>query len=463
MIEYGIILAVVLVVFWRALLCGYVVDDVVRVPLWRSWREKKFARMSFTKLLFNACYGAGVFKTPMQEYAFTLCIHAANCCLIYKATGSLIPALLYCVNPVNNQTAVWLNGRRYALTVLAVLIAWNFHWVAPIAYAFAIFIHHSGAFAPLLFLFTPLAWIVPVLAPIGAFLGIRRIKKEVIARKEAFSPNNELQKIHLGKAIVYVKSVGYYFWHCILPFKPGMYHQFLYYYSRYDAANKQAYAINFDFIKGISVIGFLAYEALINHNVWAFWFGLFISNFCNIYTVTMNASDRYCSLANVGAMVLLSQYIGKLPAPYEAFVLAVFFTLYILKYQPLFNAYKTIEDFYLYHINLTPHSAEPRALLAARYMEQRDVMSAFAIIKKGLRYNSTDFKLQLIMAQIFLLLGQFDKGMKTLAIAEKNAPNGEHEIVKTEFDKIRKDFEPLMDAQPAPHVVAVSGKKAKAG
>lgn len=439
--NYLILLGAMIALFYKAFYCGYVVDDVIMVDLFKTYRkdfkEGKIGLLFYSKMCL---YGAGFFKNAKQEYAFTLTLHYINCCLIYSISGSLIASLLYLLNPINNQTALWMNGRRYAVTITAVLLAWKFKSFALPLFAFCAYVHIGGLVAPLLLLWTPYWGFVPIIGIIGAIIFKTNMLEKFIARQKEFKAGNENQNLNWRKGILYVKSVGYNFVNCIFPFKPAMYHNYLFYFSNTKEDNEECYKIGFDFFKGLAVLGFLLYMIVMQHNFWAFWFLLFISPWCNVYQITMNFSDRYCSLANVGAMILLAGLITHLPGQYQMPICAAFFVLYFLKYQPLFRAYTSVENFYLYHLNQQPDLVNPRYYLARHYLTHKDVYSAFATLKVGLKYRPFDFRMLLGMMEVLMQLGKIEPALKVMEVAEKNVPMLEVEDCKVFFDGLREQF-----------------------
>lgn len=441
---YLILFGAMIALFYKAMYCGYVVDDVQQEYTFKSkhglkqlLREKK---VSIWKYLLESCYGAGFFNNAQQEYVFTLVVHYINCCLIFHMSQSWMAAVLYLVNPVNNQTALWMNGRRYALTILAVLLTWNWHFLGVVLFPFCALIHISGIVAPLLLVNTPYWPLIPVFAVSGYFIFRKRLYKVFLTRRAEFKAGNENHNLNWRKGILYIKSVGYNFQNCIFPIKPAMYHDFLFHFSNSVEDNEAGYSFNWEFFKGLALTGGLIYMIAVQHNFWAFWFLLFISPWCNIYQVTMNASDRYCSLANVGAMLMLAGIIQSLPAPYNTSVFIGFTIFYVLKYQPLFRAYTTIENFYLYHLNQAPDLVIPRFYLCRYYLERKDIYSAFATIQQGRRYRPNNFMFLFSLMEILFQLGKVDSALKVMAVAEKYIPMCEVDDVKKFFADRREQF-----------------------
>lgn len=439
--NYLILFGALVGLFYKAFYCGYVVDDEARLYQMQGVKKEfKDKKMSTIHFLQEACYGGGLFRNAQQEYAFTLCLHYINCCLIYHMSGSFFGALLYLVNPINNQTALWMNGRRYALTILSVLLMWNWKWLGFILFPFCGLIHVGGLFEPMLFAFTPYWPFIPLGLLFGYFMYKKNLEGRWLQRKSEFKKGNENQNITPKKLILYIKSVGYFFTNCILPLKPAMYHNFIFYFSNDAESTAEGYSFNFEFYKGLAVLSFLGYMIVAQHSFWAFWFLLFISPWCNLYQVTMNASDRYCSLANVGAMLMLAGLVNQLPSQFSTPIFVGLITLYVIKYQPLFRAYTSVENFYLYHLNQQPDLVNPRYYLAKFYMDHKDIYSAFALIKKGLRYRPYDFKFLLTMMEIMFQLGQIESGLKVMYVCEKHVPDLEKADCVIFFDHLKDKY-----------------------
>lgn len=419
-------------------------------------REGKFQRGEcsiFDEIKFRL-YGAGLCRNLQINHFLVTLLHAVNCCLIYRATGSMLATMLYLFNPVMNQTSIWMNGRRYAVGIFCVLLAWNFKLFFLPLYIFSAWLHIYTIAFPVMLFFTDY-WPYALAGVVLAFFVARKpIVDKFLTRIKDYADGNELQAIRPAKLILYVKSIGFYFWHTLIPNKPRMYHEFLYYFSRYEKDIKEGYSFNFEFFKGMAALSFICYELFVNQNIWAAWFLVFISQYCNIVTVTQNCADRYCSLAGIGLMAILAKYLAFLPSPYFESAVAVIFTFYILRYLPLFRAYRSIEDFHLYHIRIDPSGVESRALQAANYMQGRDPFRAFALIKDGLRYRPKDFKLLFVFSQVLFAMGKGEDGIKILDIAQKNVPLGDEEHCKVEFENMKKHYaaqlnKPIMNVMPS--------------
>ena len=439
MIEYALLIISSVILFWRSIYCGLVVDDVSMVPLAQEYKERfRDKKIKLPELVWNMCYGGGLFKDLRLDHAFSVLIHTINSCLILKISGLFPAALLYLCNPINNQVSLWLNGRRYLITIFCVLASWAFWPAAFVLYPFAVWIHVSGVMLPLLFLTTPFWYAIPAGAGICYLVGSKKFIATIESRKSEFPKGSELQKISWQKLIFYVKHIGYYFQNIILPIKPRMYHEFHFYFPRYHQDIEKAYKIDFDFLRGAAVLMFLAYEMIVGHNFWAFWFLVFISQYCGIYTTTMNVSDRYCSLAGVGIMVMLAQKIALIPQPYSTGLIMAFVAFYSVLYNPLLEyAYKSWEKFLLYHTHIQPDGARQRIHLAQFYLGLKDPFSAFYILKQGLKQRPHDFDMLFIMANVALMMGFPAETLKMVERAKKRIPLNDEAYCIHELEKLK--------------------------
>lgn len=457
--SFNILLGSWFLFFFRGLFLGHVVDDVVRIKVMQDIYSKfKWNLTSIKSVITNGFYGAGLFLNPRIDHAFTLVIHLINCLLINRMVGGELgfwSALLYMLTPVNNQTVLWLNGRRYQLTILAVLLAWNFKILGFVLYPFMAWLHVSGIAFPALLAFTP-EWKFIILGIVIAVLcGWNRIFDVLNSRLSDFTnPKddiNECQKITWKKALIYVKSIGWYVQHIALPLKPMMYHEFLYYFSRYEEGKKKGYSLDAQFWFGLLVLGGLITQIVMGGPgaFWAGWFLIFISQWCNVYTVTMHVADRYCSLAGVGLMVLICQNILLLPSPFQYIAFTAMIMMYAMTYAPLFRAYTSYGEFLRYHVWINPAGVNARHVLALNYLHcsKPDPMSAYFYLKDGLRLRPHDFKLLVTMAQVMFMIGKIENGFKLLDRAEKVVPLGEEEDCKVEFAQLREHFNKVLESE----------------
>jgi len=379
--------------------------------------------------------------------------------LIYKLTGSLMVSFLWLFNPVNNQITIWLNGRRYALSIMFLLIGFIWKPLFVPFYLLAAWMHIISVPAILLILGTKYVVFLPAMLWAFKMFIYKKHKARLMSRWNDFSKTNELQIIRPQKIILYIKTIGYYFKHIILPV-PRMYHQHLSYFGRYKIANHVGYRLNAQFWFGFACTCFL-FREMMTGNFWAFWFFLFISQWGNIFCVTMNIADRYCSLPGIGLMMILTKYIGRLPFTWQIIAYSAIVTVYLYKYKRMFRAYKNEESFFAYHLEIQPDCVETRTIWAQK-IARNEPEKAFTLIKDGLKHRPNDFKLLLALTQIMFMIGRTKGALQVLTIAEQHIPTGEEAESKKTFQDIRDGkLRPLPVGASISQSIATPNRKAR--
>ena len=424
------------ILLYPTLKCGIVVDDDAMLDRMKKLKKLGFKNISLKVLINDATMGAGFFSNSRKDHLFAIIINGITTMLIYKLTGSLFASFLWLFNPINNQISIWLNGRRYSLAIMFVLIGLIWKPLFFPMYLIAVWLHVIVAPAIILILCTKYIFLLPALLYAIKLFIWKKHKERLLIRWKDFSKGNELQKITPKKSITYIKTIGYYLKHMIMPI-PRMYHQHLLYFGRYKVAVESGYKIlSKSFFFGLACTAFLIYE-ICQGNFWAFWVVLFISQWCGVFTVTMNAADRYCSLPAIGVMMILSKYIGLLSYEWQIVCYTAFVTIYIYKYKRLFKAYTNIQTYFDYHIEIQNNCVEARSLYATR-IAQKEPEKAYTLIKDGLKYRPNDFKLLMSMSQMMFMMNRPHQALQVLDIAEQFVPDGEHEEAKKTFEEIRK-------------------------
>lgn len=283
---------------------------------------------------------------------------------------------------------------------------------------------------------------VPVAGAMAFLFGRNKIASNIRGRRAEYANGNEILKIRPKKIILYIKTIGYNFFNCLIPHSLGMYNDFLFYFGVTEEGTKEGYSLNFQFWIGLATVATLGYLIIFQHSFWAFWFVLFISSWCNVLQVTMNSANRYCSLSGIGVMCLVADYGMKIPHPYNIITLSFLASYYIVKYQPLFRMHMNIYDFFLSHIYANPALVYPRIFLAKIFLTQKepDPWQAFGIVRQGLRYRPKDFKLLICFIDCLINLRRPRSALQAIDYAEKYVPLGEEEDARNLFSGIRKDL-----------------------
>ncbi len=106
-----------LCLYWRTLSYGLVIDDIE----WQAKFKHGFPPITCIDYALLRLYS---FYPPFSNrinHIITLSLHILTCCLI-AVVFNPVAAFLYSAHPINHQTAVWLNGRRYSLITIIVLL-----------------------------------------------------------------------------------------------------------------------------------------------------------------------------------------------------------------------------------------------------------------------------------------------------------------------------------------------------
>ena len=126
------------IVYFRTLSYDMVIDDNCR-----KFHEKDLHKNLLVRI-FRLTKYSGYGGIPLAyDHLLTLLLHTSVCVAIYYCLGgstlSFITALLFSVNPSNNQVSIWLNGKRFAVTTILTLLAYGlgpfgviFYIISPI-------------------------------------------------------------------------------------------------------------------------------------------------------------------------------------------------------------------------------------------------------------------------------------------------------------------------------------------
>jgi len=131
-----------IILYWRTLSYGYVVDDL-------DWVAKvgRFIRIKPQHFFQSRLYGPGTFlgfpplATPRADHIITLCLHIITCLLI-SYVFSPLTAIIFSCHPCAHQTSIWLTGRRYSvlnIIFLTILFTHTYFLFIPL---FIILTHH---------------------------------------------------------------------------------------------------------------------------------------------------------------------------------------------------------------------------------------------------------------------------------------------------------------------------------
>ncbi len=441
-----IIIAFNLILYFPTLKYGYVMDDEQWIDGIKDGFFKNKRGIEFIKLRL---YGAGTFGLNKEiDHAFTLMLHTLICVLIYIGLGynhiSFGGAMLYACNPINHQTSMWLNGRRYAINIILILLM--------------IISNQQGFLGKLLamgiYLFTGLFQVTAIFSPI--ILGIlpsivmvifsllfhQQIKDKIIDRERNMADGDQ-KKFHPSRIIVIVKSFGFYFGRMLTPGICATIYPNLFWWGKTKEGNKDAYKIDRDFIIGIFyILCFIPVFLLLhgNYRCWEIFTFLAIMQWCNIIPVLQVLADRYISLANVFMMFFLSYFINTILPQDGWMILMLIGAYYCLGLSVVMPMYKNIVSFYNYHIEYFPKMPWPRTIYIESLMMTGNIEEAEIMTRQGLMANYHDFTLLRNGAMFCLFRGYYDNGMIFLDEAERNLYLGQEEDQLQQIKNLREQF-----------------------
>lgn len=372
-------------------------------------------------------------KTEEEEHFLALLIHIAICLAIFFAFGhnniSFVAAMLYAVNPVNNQGTIWPGGRGYALPILAILLSMSVPLLSPILLYFCAWFT-VGFLAPLALIGSTKWWLLASM-PIVWFLHARKFTTAVKNKHDTESFTED-RIIHPKKIILAVKSFGFYLALCVFPFRITFYHNFLQ--SSAGSMRHKNYTLCRYFwlgLAGLTGIGLYAYLVPWNTLTWAlFAFAITIVPFCNFIRSNQEIAERFAALPNVFLMYAVAQMIGwnsSLWLPLAAFYATrTYYTLIMYKDEYFITELAVIED---------PHSWTAWHIRALKRWEQQSYREALILWVMARLISPNEFKVLMNLASCLRILAQQlgDENLsreadEVLAAAQANIVPGQEKV-----------------------------------
>lgn len=374
-------------------------------------------------------------STPEIDHALTLLIHAFVCVGIYLGFGandiSFFAALLFALNPINNQGSVWISGRGYALSALGMVWALALPMEMGGLMLLGATYSNAGFLMPLclvgsnhpeLLIFMPLVWMFHV----------KRFRKNVVDKMniEVFT---EDKQIHPKKLILATKTFGFYLIHSLIPIKTTFYHSALESIAGCKAYRAYTFC-RFFWIGAVSICAILAYILTHKWDMVCFgmlWWCVGIAPFLNLYRMQQEIGERYAYLPNVGLMFILASLIHSYPLIISAWLMA-----YATKTWFYLGAYK--DDFWLieYARMNSPDSWFAWHISAMKRWEKQSYQEALIFWAIAQQISPKEFKILYNLAATFILSNHKEKAMDFLQQAQNNIPKGQEVIAA----KIIEDF-----------------------
>ncbi len=447
-----IIVSVVALFYARIINYLLVVDDTTQYQLMLNGQTCKLKEAGFIRWIKYKCYGfGGIFgvntkneitkrNSIRKDHALTVFLHAVICCLIYEALGhniiSFWAAILYAVNPINHQTAIWSNGRRYALNIILVLVMLMLPKpFGVLAWLCTPILHLTAVFAPLM-LGWKYALIIPAAGAIAWYWQWNDYKMRLATQK-----TQEMLKYTPKRIIPSVKLFGFYFIRSFWPGRVMMVYPHLYFWGLTKEGTQDAHRLNLSFWKGVLAI-LLVVAGLFyfkGQNLLYFVFAvLSIVQWCGFLTVTQHSCDRYIATATpfmmyLGSSLLFTSFgAGALP------IILFFAGLYISELNVVMRMYKSIISFHEYENFFYPSNIVSRGCMVHGMMAEKQPLIAWYEMQTALRYHPYDMRMNILAAEISLVMADKKMAQHHLNIAMQGCYDGQWDSQKPCFDEIQR-------------------------
>lgn len=468
--EVLIIFAFTIALYIRTIYYSVIVDDIKiytgRMNYKRIWDKRRpnpapktFKNMirEFFIELRSRTYGGGTFG-PFRDkrrpgaplsictwFDHILCIYTTACigALIYMVFGynniSFMASLLYVANPANHQVSMWLNGRRYALSVIFVLLMMLYKPFGIVFYFCSFFWGHALTFfAPVLYLDVA-PWLPLMIIP--AYLW----KRKTLHLKMKSRMNRVLcedqRKFTPRRFIIIAKSFGFYFFNMLFPIRILINYPNLYWWGITKKKNEECYAINLEFWKGFLALGISAFLVGFLPGylriMWIFTMLSILQWSAVVSAVQINA-DRYMAVPIVFMMFFLSMFISTLP--FSTYIYVGLLIYYVTQLHTGMIIYKSIDWYQRYQMFYAPHIAKPRFNRIDFYFKNGRYLTAWYLIEEGLQEMPNDFLLLYQAGVALSKIGNMVDAIKFIDMAEQNTYLGQHNEQKMVLDALRTEI-----------------------
>ena len=439
------------VLYFRTLNYGLVMDDF---QWWRIRGQAGFFKLSkirslgnFKAVVSERLYGGTTFGLNIKmEHAFTLFLHALTCVLMFFVFGrnevSFWAATLYACNPINNQTSCWLNGRRYSLNTVFLLVMMLVPVSSIALYPFSLLLQTTAFFSPVL-LAASSPWYL-LLMPIVSVIGWKELKEKCDTRSGVM-PEGDLKTFKWTRLIVITKTFGFFFWKMIFPQACAMQYPDRIKWGQTEEGNRDAYSFNSSFIAGIWAFMSCIVLVLLLPSAYrqmAIFMTLAILQWSAILPITQILSDRYCSLPNVFMMFFVA-YLAHFAGAFFIPIMIILIAYYIICLSSVMPMYKDLSAWYNYHLQRFPGLSWYRHNLISDLMNEGNKEEAFRVLVDGLYYDRTDFRLLMWGAVLSAVRGEVNTAEDFLDEATKNFYINKEEDQTKEIESLRSQIKML--------------------
>ena len=434
----GIIFVINVLLYHRTLRYSYVSDDI---PIFHH--PPKFKNKWHKIFLWIT----GSYKwSPKKDHIANLLIHAAVSIMIYLAFGatnvSFLAGILFAINPANNQGSMWISGRGYTLPLLCLLSAMCVPHIVAIPLLYCCTWYTVGFLIPLVLLGSS-HWVLIIIMPIIWWLHSKKFVGAVkIKTKMETVPEDH--RMHIGKLVMAIKTVGFYLSLCFFPAKITFYHSFLQSCAGNTIMRKRAYTVKdiFFWVGLASIVGWGAYIYFNGWNMVSYgmmWYFVTIAPFSNLKRVQQEITERYAYIPCVGVMLALATLIVSYPI-----LIAIFITGYAVKLTHIMRMY--VDDYWLvesavYEDPGAWYAWHTRGHKRWSNGSHKEALTMWVMAKL---ISPKEFKVLFNIACVLKLLKKYQESKQYLKEAEENIIEGQEELAKNVFKELANGKTPLL-------------------
>ena len=425
-----------------------IIDDIRWLPnAKKGGKGEGFHKGNIIRRIRFRLYGIGTLwnnkwsdeRNIKIDHALTIALHAVASSLIYIAFGSNLisfsAAILYSCNPINNQTAIWSNGRRYLINVILILSILIFKPLIVILYPMSFLFHFTAFASPIL-----LGWWGVPLMLIGVVAAYKPLKAKVDIRLGNIH-SKELKSFAPKRLIPMTKIYGFYIFKMIFPGTTRMIYPDLYFWGITEDGNKDAYALNGAFWRGVVAIsGSIAGCFFFKGPTLFMWLFLCVSvaQWCIFaFSAVQGLADRYISASTPFMMFFLATFIHTFAGVYAGPIIACLIVYYVSMLTISFDMYKDIHAFYNYHIYHDPKHPAVRHLKASWKILSNRPMEAWPLLAQGLEHCPNDFRLNLAASECCFMFRDAVGIKHFIDRCEKNYYIGQEKVMAPRIKAIK--------------------------
>ena len=395
--EIVLIILGIFILYWRTQEYKFLIDDVVR--RWGYLYE--VPEVSPPPQFYSS-------KPSKWRHIWLSITHAINVWIVYLLWGWKV-AILFAFSPVSVPCPAWITGGYYSVTALFTLTSYFFLHNYP---------NFIGAGLGALFFTAALGSTItclgfPFIFLIFNHLGLvffwpvlLYLKGKRFSKGYAIRDMGKQDSFGLHKIPVMVKTVAYYIYKTVFPYRMAFFQHFGEDYVRDMKCRKYMHSVNKWFwISLVSIILFIVIG-------WQFspfgviWFLFLIGPFSQFKVLGQFVAERYMYLPSIGWYLIL----GNALAPYPILLWLVI-GLYVVRSHFYIPAYKSIESLYEDGIRNHPECLANYANLGERYIHTGRLLEGRDVLQKGIDLDANNFLCYTNMAAFWIQVRDIKKGI----------------------------------------------------